>query len=126
MMTEITDRVKDQLEQFNSTLDQVINASRGLYILIKEESNKQFGELVVAGEAQKAAEADGASSLLTQLSKDVTGQFDDVKGSLTSIRNASLGLLVKAKESSEQTFSELAEKGQPEKAAEEEATEAAE
>ncbi len=37
MMTEITDRVKGQLEQFNTTLDQVMNASRGLYLLIKED-----------------------------------------------------------------------------------------
>ena len=90
MMTEISDRVKEQLEQFNTTLDQVINASRGLYLLIKEESNKQFSGLVEAGEAQKAAEADGAESLLAQLTKDVSGQFDDVKGSISSIRSASL------------------------------------
>ncbi len=118
MMTEIQDRVKEQLEQFNTTLDQVVNASRGLYLLIKEESNKQFSELVEAGEAQKAAEADGADSLISQLTKDVSGQFDDVKGSFSNLRNASLGFIAKALESSEQTFNELVEKGQPEEAAE--------
>lgn len=113
MMTEIKDRVKEQLEQFNTTVDQVVNASRGLYLLIKEEGNKQFNEFVVAGEAQKAAEAEGADTIMSQLSKDVSGQLEDVKSSLTVIRNASRGLLVKAIESSEQTFNELAEKGQP-------------
>lgn len=114
MMTEIQDRVKEQLEQFNSTLDQVVSASRGLYLLIKEESNKQFSELVEAGEAQKAAEAEGADSIIAQLTKDVSGQFDDVKGSISSLRNASIGLIAKAIESSEQTFNELVEKGQTE------------
>ena len=113
-MAEISDRVKDQLEQFNNTLDQVVSASRGLYLLLKEEGNKQFNELVVAGEAQKAAEADGADTLLTQLTKDVTEQLDDVKGSISTIRTASLGLIAKAKKTSEQTFSELVEKGQTE------------
>ena len=118
MMAEISDRVKEQLEQFNTTIDQVINASRGLYLLIKEESNKQFNDLVEAGEAQKAAEAEGAESLLAQLTKDVSEQFDDVKGSISSLRSASLGFIAKAKESSEQTFSDLVEKGQPEETAE--------
>ncbi|HEX4939278.1 MAG TPA: hypothetical protein VFX11_11430, partial [Candidatus Kapabacteria bacterium] len=64
-MSEFSDRVKGQLEQFNNSIDQIINASRGLYFKIKEESNKQFDELVKTGEAQKTAE----ESLLTQLKK---------------------------------------------------------
>ena len=55
-MSEFSDRVKTQLEQFNASVDQVINAYRGLYVKIKEESNKQFDELVKTGEAQLKAE----------------------------------------------------------------------
>ena len=114
-MSEFSDRVKGQLDQFNSSIDQIINASRGLYLKIKEESNKQFDELVKAGEAQKAAE----ESLLDQLKKDITTPFEDVKGSLDQLKNASLGLVVKAREAGEQYFNELVELGTTkEKAAE--------
>ena len=34
-MSEFSDRVKTQLEQFNASVDQVINAYRGLYVKIK-------------------------------------------------------------------------------------------
>lgn len=114
-MSEFSDRVKGQLDQFNSSIDQIINASRGLYLKIKEESNKQFDELVKAGEAQKTAE----ESLLDQLKKDITTPFEDVKGSLDQLKNASLGLVVKAREAGEQYFNELVELGTTkEKAAE--------
>lgn len=106
-MSEFSDRVKEQLELFNSSIDQVINASRGLYIKIKEESNKQFDELVKAGEAQKAAD----DSLLDQLRKDITHPFEDVKGSLEQIKSASLGLAFKAREAGEQYFNELVKLG---------------
>ena len=108
-MSEFSDRIKEQLEQFNSSVDQVINASRGLYIKIKEESNKQFDELVKTGEAQKSADA----NLLDQLRKDITSPFEDVKGSLNQLRSASLGLLVKTREAGEQYFNELVELGTP-------------
>jgi polyhydroxyalkanoate synthesis regulator phasin len=106
-MSEFSDRIKEQLEQFNDSIDQIINASRGLYIKIKEESNKQFDELVKAGEAQKTADA----SLLDQLRKDITSPFEDMKGSLNQLRSASLGLVVKTREAGEQYFNELVELG---------------
>ena len=106
-MSELSDRVKKQVDQFNSSIDQIINASRGLYIKIKEESNKQFDELVKTGEAQKTTE----ESLFGQLRKDITHPFEDVKGSLDQLKNASLGLVFKARESSEHYFNELVELG---------------
>ena len=106
-MSEFSDRVKEQLELFNSSIDQVINASRGLYIKIREESNKQFDELVKTGEAQKTAD----DSLLDQLRKDITHPFEDVKGSLEQIKSASLGLVFKAREAGEQYFNELVKLG---------------
>ena len=71
-------------------------------------------DLLKPAKLKKQPEADGAESLLAQLTKDVSGQFDDVKGSISSLRSASLGFIAKAKESSEQTFSDLVEKGQTE------------
>ena len=115
MMTGIKDRVK---EQFNSSIEQVVSASRGLYIKIKEEGTKQFNDLVSAGEAQKAAEAEGANSVIAQLTSDVKVQLGDVKGSLKQIKTASLGLIVKTKESSDKVFGELVDRGQKEAAAE--------
>lgn len=106
-MSEFSDRVKGQVEQFNSSVDQIINASRGLYTKIMEESNKQFDELVKVGEEQLKAE----ESFLSQLKKDITTPFEDVKGSMNQIKNAYVGLVVKARNSGEQYFDELVELG---------------
>jgi DNA anti-recombination protein RmuC len=106
-MSEFSDRVKAQLDQFNTSVDQIINASRGLYVKIKEESNKQFDELVKTGEQQLQAE----ESFLNQLKKDISTPFEDVKSTLDQIKNASVGLVVKARESSETYFDELVELG---------------
>ena len=106
-MSEFSDRVKSQVEQFNASVDQVINAYRGLYVKIKEEGNKQFDELVKTGEAQLKAE----ESFLEQLKKDISAPFDDVKSSLDQLKNASVGLVVKARNSGETYFDELVELG---------------
>jgi len=106
-MSEFSDRVKSQVEQFNTSVDQVINAYRGLYVKIKEEGNKQFDELVKTGEAQLKAE----ESFLEQLKKDISAPFDDVKSSLDQLKNASVGLVVKARNSGETYFDELVELG---------------
>lgn len=106
-MSKFSVRVKTQLEQFNSSVDQIINASRGLYVKIREESNKQFDELVKAGEQQLQAE----ESFLEQLKKDIINPFEDVKSSLDQLKNASVGLVVKARKSSESYFDELVELG---------------
>ena len=95
------------MEQFNSSVEQFINASRGLYVKIKEESNKQFDELVKAGEAQLKAE----ESFLEQLKKDISSPFEDVKSTLDQLKSASVGLVVKARNSGENYFDELVELG---------------
>ena len=112
MMSEISDRLKEQLEQFNATLEQVVTASRGLYLKVKEESNKQFKELVEAGQTQDT------DSFLNQLRKDVTTPFEDVKSSLEQLKSASFGLLIKARENGDKVFSELVELGQTKKSEE--------
>lgn len=106
-MSEFSDRVKAQMDQFNSSVEQFFNASRGLYVKIKEESNKQFDELVKAGEAQLQAE----ESFLEQLKKDIVTPFEDVKSTLDQLKNASVGLVVKARNSGESYFDELVELG---------------
>ncbi len=116
MMTEITDRVKEQLDQFNNTIDQLVSASRGLYLRIKEEGNKQFNELVEAGQSQDTEE------LLKEIREDVTEPFEDVKGTLEQLKKASIGLIVKARESGDKYFHELVELGQSADAQSEEAS----
>jgi hypothetical protein len=102
-MSEFSDRVKAQMEQFNSSVDQLVNASRGFYTKVKEEGNKQFEVLVKAGEEQLQAE----ESFLEQLKNDITAPFDDVKGTLNQLKSASVGLVVKARSSGESYFDEL-------------------
>ena len=114
-MTELKDRVKDQLDQFNSTIDQILNASKGLYLKAVEEGNKQFKELVDTGVAQ----SESGEDIISQIRNDVTGPFEDIKGSIEQIKNASVGLVVKARSSSEEYFSELVELGQKEETEEE-------
>ena len=107
-MTKIKIYVKYKLEKFNSKLDRVIIASQGLYILIRDEGNKQLNELVIAGEAKKATEAKGGD---VKISKGGRVQREDMNISISNIRSASLGIIAKAKESSEQVFNELVDKG---------------
>ena len=109
MMSEISDRLKEQLEQVNVTLEQIATASKGLYLLVKEEGNKQFKELVEAGQTQDT------DAFLNQLKKDVTTPFEDVKSSIEQLKNASLGLLVKARSNGDKVFNELVELGQGKK-----------
>ena len=106
-MSEFSDRVKEQMEQLNSSVDQVKSAYRGLYVKIKEEGNKQFDELVKTGKAQAEAE----ESFLTQLKTDISAPFDDVKSTMDQLKNAYVGFVVKAVNSSEQVFDELVELG---------------
>lgn len=106
-MSEFSDRVKDQVEQINTSVDQVVTASRGLYVKIKEESNKQFDELVKTGKEQAEAE----ETFMEQLKKDITAPFDDVKSSLEQVKSAYVGLMVKAINRGEQFFDELVKVG---------------
>lgn len=106
-MSEFSERVKDQVDQINSSVDQVVTASRGLYVKLKEESNKQFDELVKVGKEQ----ADAEESFMEQLKKDIKAPFDDVKSSLDQVKTASVGLIVKAVNSGEQLFDELVKLG---------------
>ena len=78
--------------------------------MIKDEGNKQFNELVIAGETKKAAEAEDSNN---NANKDTRFRRKYLIGSISNIRSASLGLIAKTKESSEQMFKELVEKGQP-------------
>ena len=106
-MSEFSERVKDQVDQIDSSVDQVVTASRGLYVKLKEESNKQFDELVKVGKEQ----ADAEESFMEQLKKDIKAPFDDVKSSLDQVKTASVGLIVKAVNSGEQLFDELVKLG---------------
>ncbi|MCG8314034.1 MAG: hypothetical protein MI976_12555 [Pseudomonadales bacterium] len=115
MMTELKDRFKEQVEQFNGTIDQLVNASKGLYIKAVEEGNKQFKDLVDAG----AAQSESGENIFEQIRSDVTGPFEDIKSSLEQIKNASLGFVIKARSSSEEYFNELVELGQKEEPEEE-------
>lgn len=109
-MSDLSDKVKDQVEQ-------LVKASRGLAIKLKEESNKQYQELVELGEKSQ----DDEDKLVIQFRKFLEESFKDIKGSSKQVRLASLGLATRVRDNSESIFNELVELGTPEEK-EEEAT----
>jgi len=115
-MSEITDRIKEQFEELSGKVEQAVSAARGLVVKVKEDANSRFDELVAAGEAQAAAEAEGQDTIIEQIKTEVKEQLEDVKGSFDQLKSASLGLAVKAKEESNKYFNELVELGTKEEA----------
>ena len=100
-MSELTSKVKVQLDQLNGSLDQVAKASRGLVIKVSQASSKRFEDLVKTGEAQEG------KSLAEQMRETFDGQFVDVKSSINQLRFAMLGLFTKTTANSSQLFNEL-------------------
>ncbi len=102
-MSDLSDRVKTQMNQINESFDQFIHASRGLYVKIREEGNKQFEDLMKTGEKQLNAE----EPFIKQLQQDLLTPFEDMKGTLDQLKHASVGLVVKARNRGESYFDEL-------------------
>ena len=108
-MNDFAEKLKAQLEQVNTSLEQLTKAGRGLVTRVSEQSSKQFQQLVKTGEAQEK----GGKTLSEQVKESFSGQFNgDIKASVEQFRLAALGLFTKAKSSSEQYFSELVKLGE--------------
>ena len=106
-MSELKEKVKEQLDQVNDSLEQFTKAGRGLVVKLSQESSKQFDGLVKAGEAQE----EEGKGLVEQVRESFEGQFSDVKGSVHQLRLAALGLFTKARQNSGKYFNELVELG---------------
>ncbi len=101
-MEKTTDKIKDQMEQMNESLSQLVCASKGLMLKITETSNKQFNELVKAGEGKNfAAEI-----------KSALPKISDTKSSIKQLKSATIGLISKSKEFSSRYFNELIKQGE--------------
>lgn len=108
-MSELTekwsDKINDQYKQFNKNLEKVAKASKGLFARLKSTGEKQFDELVKAGEKTDA-------DLLEQVKDTVTQPFTDIRGSVTKAKFASVGLLLRVKENGNRYFDELVNEGE--------------
>ena len=113
-MSELTDRIKSQLEQANEAVEQVKTASRGLVVKAIDRSTKAFRELIELGEAQLEAEANGGDSLASQLSTGFRAQLEDLSASAEQVKVASIGLVIKTKAQGTKVFSDLIEAGNTE------------
>lgn len=106
-MSEINDKIKEQVEKFNDTIEQVVKAGKGLAVKIKEESNKQYSELVELGEKTEESE----EKLIKQFREFLETTLKDYKGSSKKVTLASKGLATRVKDNSENFFNELVELG---------------
>lgn len=113
-MSELKELINEQVEQIKINLDKLATAGVGLIVKVRDEADKQFSSLVQAGEGKHLFGKSETSSLAEELTNDIKAQFDDVQSSAEKFRVASLGLIVKVKESSEKYFDELVELGKKE------------
>ena len=97
-----TDKIKDQMENMNESLSQLVCASKGLMLKITETSNKQFNELVKAGEGK---------TFTTEI-KSALPKISDAKTSIKQLKSASIGLISKSKEIGSRYFNELIKEGE--------------
>lgn len=108
-MSELTkkwsEKLNDQYNQFNNSLEKVAKAGKGLFALIKDAGVKQFNELVQAGEKTD-------EDLFVQVKDTVIQPFTDIRGSMNKARYASLGLVAKVKENGNRYFGELVNEGE--------------
>lgn len=105
-MSDISDKVKEQVEKANGNFSEIITAGRGLLMKIKDESNKQYKELVQLGEKTEEEE-----SLIKDFREMIESPFKDMKGTTSAWKFASLGLLLKMKTDSQAFYHELVELG---------------
>lgn len=101
-MEKASDKLKDQMDQVNESLNQLICASKGLLLKLSETGNKQFNELVKAGEGKTFS-----GEIKNSLPK-----LSDAKQSIKQIRCATVGLISKAKQSGSRYFNELVKQGE--------------
>lgn len=99
-MSEFSDKIKDQLEKANEQFEKVLTAGRGLLVKVREESDKQYKELVQLGETK------GEENLLDEYKSFVT---ESIKAE--QLKLASVGLFTKVKSDGESFFNELVELG---------------
>lgn len=101
-MEKTTDKIKDEVENMNESLNQLVCAGKGLILKITETSNKQFNELVKAGEGKTfSAEI-----------KNALPKISDAKTSIQQLKSASIGLISKSKEVGSRYFNELIKQGE--------------
>lgn len=102
MTEKVSETVKQQMDQANSTFNEWLNAAKGLIVKMTQSSTEQFESLVKAGEGKKISEE----------IKSAFGEFNDPKESANQIRYAAIGLFSKTKETSNKYLKEFAEIGE--------------
>lgn len=85
--------------------EKLVSASRGLLVKLKEESNHRFSDLVSAGETESE------TPVLSQLKADLQASLEDRAHTAEQLKKASVGLVIKLKNTGTDYFEELVKLG---------------
>jgi polyhydroxyalkanoate synthesis regulator phasin len=101
-MSQISDKVKDQVESMTKQINRLEAAGRGLLLKVSEESSRQFEQLAKEGEAQLES-----GNTLSQQLKNTVQVEGGVKQVAQTLKLAALGLVTKAKSETQNIIDEL-------------------
>ena len=99
--------MSDINETITDTLEQIKKASLGLAVKVREESSKQYNELVALGAKEESAE----ENLVQQFRTFMEESFKDIKGTGNQVKLAGLGFAARVRDDSQSVFNELVELG---------------
>ncbi|HET8705814.1 MAG TPA: hypothetical protein VFM46_05880, partial [Pseudomonadales bacterium] len=80
-MSELKDRINEQVQQIKTNLDKLATAGVGLIVKVRDEADKQFNSLVQAGEGKQLFGKGETSSVAEELTNEIKAQFSDVQSS---------------------------------------------
>jgi hypothetical protein len=102
--------VAQQLDKVNISLLTLSKAGKGAFLKLSETGTKRFNECVLLGEAQ-----DKPFIAIDELKANFSNKeliLDDLKGSVSQIRLAAVGLLFKTIDQTGEVFEDLVEAGE--------------
>ena len=101
-MSQITDKVKEQLDELTKQLNRVDAAGRGLIVKVSEEGSRQLEELAKEGETQLES-----GNTLTEQVKSIVKYNGDAKELVGTLKLAALGLYEKVRSESKKIIDDL-------------------
>jgi polyhydroxyalkanoate synthesis regulator phasin len=109
-MADIKEKVKEQLDQANQSIEQIAKAGRGLVIKLSDGTNKQFNDLIKVGQQQE----EEGKTIVSQVRSTWEGQLSG-KEYVGKVKLAALGLVTKTKDGAQRLFDELVQLGENQK-----------
>lgn len=109
-MADIKEKVKEQLDQANQSIEQIAKAGRGLVIKLSDGTSKQFNDLIKVGQQQE----EEGKTIVSQVRATWEGQLSS-KEYAGKVKLAALGLVTKTKDGAQRFFDELVQLGENQK-----------